>query len=316
MFEEKMIVEDGANGEIQDVLICPVGKFVGSNTKGEPVPQNFTQESLEAIATSLNQSGKEILCDADHASAKEGLERNTRAVGWFSKFVANAKGLFGLLKLTKWGRELISNREYRSVSPVFSLNEEAEPTALLSVASTNTPAIRVPENVILNAEPEQSNSEVLHMDITKEELVELIKSTITTLNAEPSTTEEVVVNQGNEPNKPNGPVCKSEEVCKSDKPSKDESTSCNETDEEGESKGDEPEKKDSTKAEEDEPEKDDEPEKKDAKASEEVIKEEVLNSAPTTSVPKVEEEWRNLKGEEFRKWCAEHAHYCNTYRGE
>lgn len=119
MFDEKTIVEDGANGAIPDVLICPVGRFVGSNSKGEPVPQNFTQESLEAIATSLNQTGKEILCDADHASAKEGLERNTRAVGWFSKFVANAKGLFGLLKLTKWGRELISNREYRSVSPVF-----------------------------------------------------------------------------------------------------------------------------------------------------------------------------------------------------
>ena len=296
MFEEKMIVEDGANGEIQDVLICPVGKFVGSNTKGEPVPQNFTQESLEAIATSLNQTGKEILCDADHASAKEGLERNTRAVGWFSKFVANAKGLLGLLKLTKWGRELISNREYRSVSPVFSLNEEAEPTALLSVASTNTPAIRVPENVILNAEPEQSNSEVLHMDITKEELVELIKSTVTTMNTEPSTTEEVVVNQDNEPAKE-----ESKEEKKTEETPKED-----------------PEKKDSAKAEEETPKtepekKDDEPEKKDAKA-EEVIKEEVLNSAPTTTIPKVE--WRNLKGEEFRKWCAEHAHYCNTYRGE
>lgn len=154
MFEEKMIVEDGANGEIQDVLICPVGQFVGSDANGEPVPQNFTQESLEAIASSLNQSGKEILCDADHASAKSGLDRNTRAVGWFSKFVANAKGLFGLLKLTKWGRELIANREYRSVSPVFKLNGDSEPTALLSVASTNTPALAVPENIILNSASE------------------------------------------------------------------------------------------------------------------------------------------------------------------
>lgn len=253
--------------------------------------------------------------DKDHASARKGLERDTQSLGWFSKFVASAKGLFGLLKLTKKGREMIEGREYRHVSPVFALNQDKEPIRLLSVAATNTPAIRVPENVILNAEPEQSNSEVLHMDITKEELVELIKSTVTTMNAEPTTTEEVVVNQGNEPTKPNEPVCKSE-VCKSDEPSKEESTSCNETDKE-----DEPEKIVSTevetsKEEKDEPEKkDDEPEKKDEP---EVIKEEVLNSAPTTTVPPVSEneEWRNLSGKAFREWCDKHSEFCRNYRGE
>ena len=247
--------------------------------------------------------------DKDHASARKGLERDTQSLGWFSKFVASAKGLFGLLKLTKTGREMIEGREYRHVSPVFALNQDKEPIRLLSVAATNTPAIRVPENVILNAKPEQSNSEVLHMDITKEELVELIKSTVTTMNAEPSTTEEVVVNQGdsvslNQGNEPAKEESKEETSTSEEKT--EETTTTEEPSKE------EPEKKDSAKTEEDEPEKDDEPEKKD----EEVIKEEVLNSAPTTTVPKVEEEWRNLKGEEFRKWCAEHAHYCNTYRGE
>lgn len=252
--------------------------------------------------------------DKDHASARKGLERDTQSLGWFSKFVASAKGLFGLLKLTKKGREMIEGREYRHVSPVFALNQDKEPIRLLSVAATNTPAIRVPENVILNAEPEQSNSEVLHMDITKEELVELIKSTVTTMNAEPSTTEEVVVNQGNEPAKPNEPVCnettkdsaKAEETStseeKTEKTSTCEKTSACDVSDKAETPKTEPEKKD------------DEPETKDSAKAEEVIKEEVLNSAPTTSIPKVEEEWRNLKGEEFRKWCAEHAHYCNTYR--
>ena len=242
--------------------------------------------------------------DKDHASARKGLERDTQSLGWFSKFVASAKGLFGLLKLTKKGREMIEGREYRHVSPVFALNQDKEPIRLLSVAATNTPAIRVPENVILNAKPEQSNSEVLHMDITKEELVELIKSTVTTMNAEPSTTEEVVVNQGNEPNEPSKPTTPCEpagdEKSQNDEPSTEEpSTPEDPTPTEDPS----PKKAGDEKS---------EPEKKD----EEVIKEEVLNSAPTTTVPKVEEEWRNLKGEEFRKWCAEHAHYCNTYRGE
>ena len=247
--------------------------------------------------------------DKDHASARKGLERDTQSLGWFSKFVASAKGLFGLLKLTKKGREMIEGREYRHVSPVFALNQDKEPIRLLSVAATNTPAIRVPENVILNAKPEQSNSEVLHMDITKEELVELIKSTVTTMNAEPSTTEEVVVNQGdsvslnqgNEPNEPSKPTTPCEpagdEKSQNDEPSTEEpSTPEDPTPTEDPS----PKKAGDEKS---------EPEKKD----EEVIKEEVLNSAPTTTVPKVEEEWRNLKGEEFRKWCDEHSSYCRNY---
>ena len=146
------------------------------------------------------------------------------------------------------------------------------------------------------------------MDITKEELVELIKSTITTMNAEPSTTEEVVVNQDNEPAKEESKEEKKTEVSTEVETSKEE-----------------PEKKDvsqseTAKAEEETPKT--EPEK-DAKASEkkdepEVIKEEVLNSAPTTTVPPVSEneEWRNLKGKAFRDWCAKHAEFCRNYRGE
>lgn len=255
--------------------------------------------------------------DKDHASARKGLERDTQSLGWFSKFVASAKGLFGLLKLTKKGREMIEGREYRHVSPVFALNQDKEPIRLLSVAATNTPAIRVPENVILNAEPEQSNSEVLHMDITKEELVELIKSTVTTMNAEPSTTEEVVVNQGdsvslnqgNEPTKPNEPAC-------NETPKEDESKEEKTEEKTEETPKEEPEKKvvstevETSKTEEEtpktEPEKKDEPETKDSAKAEEVIKEEVLNSAPTTTVPKVEEEWRNLTGKDLSKWIAEH----------
>ena len=296
MFEEKMIVEDGANGAIPDVLICPVGQFVGSDANGEPVPQNFTQESLEAIASSLNQSGKEILCDADHASAKGGLDRNTRAVGWFSKFVANAKGLFGLLKLTKWGRELIANREYRSVSPVFKLNGDSEPTALLSVASTNTPALAVPENIILNSEPEQSNSEDI-LDMTKEELItivnEAIEAKLTAINQK--TTEEVVVNQEVKKG-----TCNEKATCETP----DENATEVATTEEKTEVEDATEVAKTT-----------EVEDEDEDETTEVVKEEVLNTAPATTVPVVEEEWKKLNGEDFRKWCAEHAQFCNSYKG-
>ena len=77
MFEEKTIVEDGANGEIKEVLIAPVGDFVGSDEKGNPIEQHFTQESLSQIADDLNSTETEVLMDKDHASARKGLERDT-----------------------------------------------------------------------------------------------------------------------------------------------------------------------------------------------------------------------------------------------
>ena len=304
MFEEKTIVEDGANGEIQDVLIAPVGQFVGSDGEGNPIEQNFTQDALSQIADDLNARDVEVLMDKDHASARKGLERDTQSLGWFSKFVASAKGLFGLLKLTKIGREMIGNREYRHVSPVFALNQDKEPIRLLSVAATNLPAIAVPENIILNSEPEQSNSEDI-LDMTKEELItivnEAIEAKLTAINQK--TTEEVVVNQEGEiPGK---------ESCNEEIPGKE---SCNEkatceTPDETEEKTEVAEEVAEEKTEVETTEVEDEDE------TTEVVKEEVLNTAPATTVPVVEDEWKKLNGEDFRKWCAEHAQFCNSYKG-
>lgn len=189
----KEIIDDGENGTIEDVLVAPVGQFIGSDKDGNPVEQNFTEESLEVIANDLNESGREILLDKDHNSAKDGLNRDTQSLGWFSKFIVKPlKGLFAALKLTKTGRELIENREYRHVSPVFRLGENGEPAMLVSVAATNTPAIDVPENVILNSKPNEET------EMTKDEIIELVKNTLADLtkkeSAEAETTEEVVEN--------------------------------------------------------------------------------------------------------------------------
>lgn len=112
----------------------------------------------------------------------------------------------GWLKLTKSGRDSIENREYRFLSPVFSLDESHVPTRLHSVAMTNCAAL--PVEPILNTEPK----DILTMEITKEELVSLIKETMIALNSEP-VKEEVVENS--EPKKvcnENNEVVEDEEV--------------------------------------------------------------------------------------------------------
>lgn len=176
------IEDDGAYGTV-DVQISPIGDFNGSNSQGNPVKEHITKESLENLAEKLNQ-GDEILADIDHQSCKPGVERDTRAAGWFSKFVVDPiKGLFAKIKLTKKGRELIESREYRYFSPTFMLDENGSPTDLHSVSLTNLPAFKGYIKPILNSEP--NTKEIIEMEITKDDLIQLIKDTVASMNEAP-----------------------------------------------------------------------------------------------------------------------------------
>ena len=191
MSEEKENLQENVISEgdvIENVHISPIGVFNGSDGEGNPVPETIDRESLEALAEKLN-AGDEVLFDADHQSTRAGEGRSTRAAGWFSKFFVDpVKGLFGKLKLTKWGKELISGREYRYVSPTFGLDENGKPVELYSIAATNTPAFAGAISPILNQAPagegnldistlEQELSD-MELNKLKAELIEEILETI------------------------------------------------------------------------------------------------------------------------------------------
>lgn len=276
--EPKEILENGEFGEIP-CQIAPIGEFYGSDQAGNAVKENITQESLQKIADDLNNSGEEILCDADHASVKAGADRDTHAQGWFSRFIVDpVKGLLGMLKLTRSGRESVDSREFRFLSPVFSLDENKQPTALHSVAMTNMPALEV--DPILNSEPK----DILKMEITKEELVQLIKDTVAAMNEAPAeeVKEEVKEETSEETKEVENSCGKEDEEVKNEEvvEEKTETAEASETKEEKIDKADEVEKV--------------EEEKK------EVIKEEVLNSAPALDVAIVAKpEWEGKHGKAF-----------------
>lgn len=141
------------NGTIADVQIAPIGEYVGSDAKGNPVPEKLTAESLQALADDLNATGTEVLADIDHGAAKAGVEKDTKAAGWFHKFIVDPlRGLFATLKLTKHGRDLIENREYRYISPTFSLDEDGKPVKLHTASLTNMPAFAGYIDPVLNSE--------------------------------------------------------------------------------------------------------------------------------------------------------------------
>ena len=270
------------NGEIENVHLVPIGDFKGSDKDGNPIDEHITKESLDQIAEKLN-SGDDVLCDIDHQSCKPGVERDSKAAGWFHKFVVDpVKGLFASLKLTKKGREIVENREYRYTSPVFTLDENGNPNDIHSVALTNVPAFKGHISPIINSEPteinkeENLNKEIINMEITKEDLIELIKNTVNEMNIKKEINEEIREELvGNSCDK------KQEEIVEV----KNEETV--------------PETKEEIKEEVKVEDKDEPKEEK------EVIKIESLNSAPTPSMTQ-EPEWKKLHGKEFFDWCSKH----------
>lgn len=273
-------------GELS-VQLSPIGSFQGSDRDGNPIPENLTEESLSALADKLNQ-GDEILADIDHASTRVGNNRDSSAVGWFSKFfVQPLKGLFATLRLTKRGKELVENREYRYLSPTFMLNENGEPVDLHSASFTNIPAFKGYINPILNSESNEIlNKEIISMDMTKEELREMITSIISEMKEAEKTEEikeeikeEVIENKCSDEMKD---VVANEETTEeiSEEVVEEKTETTNEVPVEETEKVEE---------------------------KEEVIKIESLNSAPM--IKDVEPEWKKLKGKEFLDWASKNPHY-------
>lgn len=308
----KTIIDDGAFGEIP-CQIAPIGEFYGSDRDGNPISETLTSESLSSLANKLNESGKEILCDKDHASVKPGTDRDTEAQGWFSRFFIDPiKGLMGWLKLTKSGRDAIENREYRFLSPVFSLDDESKtPTNLHSVAMTNCAAL--PVEPILNTEP---NKEILNMEITKEDLVSLIREVL--MEMKKTDDSDDVINSCQKKAKNEMPEDKKNDTEKTDDKADTETDKVDEADtvdsskeETDKAETDKPEIKEEMKDEEtvsnscQKKAKNEQPKGEEIKKQKEVIKEEVLNSAPNNQPINLEisahPSWYGKTGEEFWK---------------
>lgn len=273
------------NGETE-VQIATIGTVVGSDVEGKPVEQNFTEEALQKIADNTTE---EILVDAEHSSEKGGT---TEAKGWLSKLsFIPGKGLFGSIKWTDIGRRLVENRVFRWLSPSWLIDKATrEPVAMTSVALTNKPSQMGRIDPIINQEPIK---ETIHMDMTKEELVSLIKDTLVAMNScSEKKDEEEVKNEATEE--------------KTDETATEETKTdvCNETTAEGEEKAETPEQ----------PAAEVEPEVKveeKVEEKEEIIKEEALNSAPTIGADvAIEPEWKKLNYREFLDWYGKNGRNC------
>ena len=301
---EEITIQDNGESEVQ---ITTIGEVVGSDSDGNPITQNFSEEALQKVAETQKD---DILVDSDHSSEKGG---STEAKGWLSKLTfKKGIGLMGTIKWTNIGRSLIQNRVFRWLSPSWILNDKKEPMLMTSCALTNKPSQYGRIDPIINSKSNKEAEDEKSISITdskkdtdnmnKDELnalvVEMVKKALEDVNkaklsaeiskevAEEAAKQKIIDESLQTETK--------EEV-------KNECSTAKEEVTKEEVKNEEMTKEEVTK---EEVTKEEVPEKKEEEK--EVIKAEVLNSSPITVGTSVngEEPWRKLHGKEFFDWIA------------
>ncbi len=120
------------------IRIVPIGRFA-NHWEG---PYEVTAEHVREMAERFAQTSTDLLFDIDHESYFWG---STRAAGWSAEVEAREDGLYCRFPAwTPYGQGYVENREYRYLSPTFSLtsvdrNGRDAGAMLHNVALTNTP---------------------------------------------------------------------------------------------------------------------------------------------------------------------------------
>ena len=151
--------EDGSPITVQ---LSPFGEFVlhdGGKMNG--TVQHCTREAFEQMVANWKASGSpDVLVDVDHNSAT-GV--STEAAAWAKNLRVDDTGLSADFELTPLGKKLVEGKNYRFVSPGWTLAKDGTPIALCSVGLTNRP--NLPVKPVVNAgeaggrDPDDPNTE-------------------------------------------------------------------------------------------------------------------------------------------------------------
>lgn len=292
------------------VMISPLGTFYGYSTNGA-VEEVIDQEVIDHLVDDYNTNPVELLMDIDHKSMRIPEDRDTTAAGWIYGLVAvkdlgRLSGLYGKVKWTDVGRHLVESRQYRFISPVFEV-DEGRPVRIINAALTNRPALSTISPILntTNNDNLEVGENADEIDMTKEEVIELVKDLLKKNSevAENACSDEEVKNEDADTDSIE--VKKEDEVVESTP--KEESSKDNTENTDNEVADDSTTTSNSEEVKE-EVVKQDKEEKIEDESEDEVIKEEVLNSAPTIGIDvgSSTKKWQNLHGAEFFKYIETH----------
>ena len=163
------------------IHLAPIGKWPQWDDEGNKVIQDVSVKTIENMMAAFDNP---VLVDCDHTSEEGG---STKAMAWITQLAhEEGVGLRGKMEFTEDGAKLVSNGEYRYVSPVWIIDNDGCPTRLVSVALTNRP--NLPVRAIGNSQKTVDNN-----NNAKEENKIMLTKLIELLGLAPEATEEDVI---------------------------------------------------------------------------------------------------------------------------
>lgn len=98
---------------------------------------------IEAVIAASMQSERGMPIDENHATDTAMQNGNgAPARGWIKELQARADGLWGRVEWTRAGAELLADRAYRGISPVFNHLADKTITRVLRASLTNKPNLK------------------------------------------------------------------------------------------------------------------------------------------------------------------------------
>lgn len=103
----------------------------------------YRMADIEAVIAASMQSERGMPIDENHATDTAMQNGNgAPARGWIKELQARADGLWGRVEWTKAGAELLADRAYRGISPVFNHLADKTITRVLRASLTNKPNLK------------------------------------------------------------------------------------------------------------------------------------------------------------------------------
>ncbi len=157
------------------IQLIPAGKMVGNDGRG------FNNSKPQAILDFFATKQRDIPLDIEHATEIKGPKGEPApAQGWFNQLEIINGEIWGAIALNVDGEALVSNKNYRYISPAFFHDKQGNIIGISSVGLTNKPNLHLPA---LNHE---------EMELTPMPQIPVAIATALALNAETATEQDAV----------------------------------------------------------------------------------------------------------------------------
>ncbi|TCT35381.1 phage protease [Martelella mediterranea] len=172
------IALNAAAGVPEWLQLLPATEFSGVDGRGP-----YMAPDLNALVQSFNAAGRKLAVDENHSTDLAGKAGHPApARGWIVELQARSDGLYGRVEWTASGRELMEDKAYGFISPVF-FHSRSKPHRIASVervALTNDPNLSFLKS--LNAKEDNAMLEELRKALglsetaTETEALEAVKA--------------------------------------------------------------------------------------------------------------------------------------------